>query len=96
MTEALGLLQPGDPDRGLPSDDLAAHPSKRYKQLRKMEDLDEAIILNRGALELCPPDHPNYFEGFDNLAAVLSELVREARPAQWRTSMKPSSLPEMH
>ena len=51
---------------------LANALSIRFKQLGKVEDLEEAILSHRQALALCPPGHPNRSSLFMNLANALS------------------------
>ena len=46
--------------------------ANRYEQLGAMEDLDEAIVLVREALELCSQGHPNRSIPLNNLANRLS------------------------
>ena len=50
---------------------LKRYPS-RYKQLGVMEDLDEAIVLGREALDLCPQGHHDRSMSLNNLADFLS------------------------
>jgi tetratricopeptide (TPR) repeat protein len=51
---------------------LAAHLSSRYEHLGTMEDIDEAISLDREALDLRPQGHPDRSMSLNNLAAHLS------------------------
>ena len=44
----------------------------RYKQLGGIDDLNEAIVLARDALSLCPPGHPARSMSLSNLADHLS------------------------
>ena len=51
---------------------LAVYLSSRYKQLGAMEDLDEAIVLDREALKLRPQGHLDRSASLNNLAVRLS------------------------
>ena len=68
---------------------LAGRLSARYDQLGAREDLDEAIVLDRAALDLRPQGHPLRSTSLHNLAADLS-----ARYEQLGASMRPLSLAE--
>jgi hypothetical protein len=37
-----------------------------------MEDLEEAIVHGRQALDLCPPGHPHHSSFYHNLATTMS------------------------
>ena len=52
LREALSLRPPGHRDRSMFLYDLANAVHARYKQLGRMEDLEEAITLHREALSL--------------------------------------------
>ncbi|KAF8132951.1 TPR-like protein [Boletus edulis] len=83
--EALELRPNGHPDRSMPLNTLAKHSnfarkdtliapfhlSTRYNQLGAMADLDEVIVLDREALELCPQGHPDRSMSLNNLAIRL-------------------------
>ncbi|KAH0825948.1 TPR-like protein, partial [Lanmaoa asiatica] len=62
----------GHPDRSVCLNNLAFRLSTRYKQLGAMGDLNEAIVLDRDALALCPPGHPDRSTSLGNLAVHLS------------------------
>ena len=70
--EAPPLCPPGHPDRSSSLINLANHAWSRYKQLRWMDDLNEAIVLCWEALSLCPPGHPYRLISLSNLAVCLS------------------------
>ncbi|KAI9572256.1 hypothetical protein HD554DRAFT_2068384 [Boletus coccyginus] len=48
-----------------------------------MEDLDEAIVLNRKALDLFPQGHPNWSTSLNNLASCLT--ARYDQLGRWMT-----------
>lgn len=41
----------------------------RYNRLGAVEDIDKAIVVNRDALALCQPGHPDRTMALNNLAA---------------------------
>ena len=47
------------------------------EQLGGMDDLNEAIVLGREALSLCPPGHPNRSSSLSNLAVRLSSQYNQ-------------------
>ncbi|KAN0088854.1 hypothetical protein V8E55_005911, partial [Tylopilus felleus] len=49
----------------------------RYKQLGVMQDLDEAIVLARRALDLRPKRHPDRSISLNRLAKDLSTRYRQ-------------------
>jgi hypothetical protein len=51
---------------------LANSLSTRYKQLGAMQDLDEAIVLDREALGLHPQGHPDHSMSLSNFAIRLA------------------------
>ena len=55
----------------------AAYLSSRYKQLGGMNDLNNAIVLGREALSLCPPGHANRLMSLYNLAIDLSSRYKQ-------------------
>ena len=57
--EAFHLCPQGHPDRSMPLSSFAVHLSIRYQELGATENLDGAMVLNRGALQLRPPGHPH-------------------------------------
>jgi tetratricopeptide (TPR) repeat protein len=52
---------------------LALVLSKRFDKTGQLADLEEAIVLNREALELLPPPNPDRSISLNNLALVLSK-----------------------
>jgi hypothetical protein len=66
------FLRPhGHPLRSTSLNNLAVHLSTQYNLLEAMDDLDEAIVLGREALNLRPQGHPNRSGSLDNLASYL-------------------------
>ena len=58
---------------------LAVHLSARYKQLGGIDDLNEAITLDRDTLALHPPGHPGRPMSLNNLANHLSCRYKQLR-----------------
>ncbi|KAG8221724.1 TPR-like protein [Butyriboletus roseoflavus] len=58
---------------------LAISLGNRYKQLGLMGDLNEAIVLNRSALQLCPPGHPSRYKPSNTLAALLGTRYNQLK-----------------
>lgn len=56
---------------------LATHLS-RFTQLGVTGDLDEAVVLAREALDLCPQGHPDRSRSLNNLAAALVTRYNQA------------------
>ena len=56
---------------------LADHLSARYKKLGVMEDLDEAIVLDREALNLFPQGHHDRSTSLSNIADHLSSQYKQ-------------------
>ncbi|KAI9570923.1 hypothetical protein HD554DRAFT_2327256 [Boletus coccyginus] len=67
----------GHPERSMSLDNLAFGLLTRYEQLGGMEDLDEAIILDREALDLRPQGHPDRWMSLHNLSVGLSSRYRQ-------------------
>ena len=57
-------------------DNLAAHLATRYKPFRGVDDLNETIVLDRDALFLCPPGHPDRSMSLNNLSHNLSTMYK--------------------
>ena len=51
---------------------LAYHLSYRYRQLGAVQDLDEAIALDREVVDLRPQGHPDRPTSLNNLACSFS------------------------
>jgi hypothetical protein len=51
---------------------LAIYLFTRYNQLGAIEDLDEAIVLDREALDLRQPGHPDRSVSLNNIANRLT------------------------
>ena len=60
-------------------DNLAINLYSRHRQLRGVDDLNEAIVLARDALSLRPPGHPDRSSSLDNLAIHLVYRYKELR-----------------
>ncbi|KAI9567924.1 CHAT domain-containing protein [Boletus coccyginus] len=60
------------PERSRSLKGLAGGLLTRHEQLGQMEDLDEAIVLVREALDLCPQGHPDRSKALSCLAVFLS------------------------
>ena len=56
---------------------LAVYHCTRYKQLGARGNLDEAIFLDREALDLCPQGHPDRSMSPNNLADRLSSRYEQ-------------------
>ena len=56
---------------------LALHLSSRYKQLGAIEDLEEAIVLSREALDHCPQGHPDRYMSLNSLARHLASRYEQ-------------------
>ena len=56
---------------------LAIHLSDRYSQLGATGDIEEAIVLDREALSLCPKGHPDRSRSLNNLADGLSTRYKQ-------------------
>ena len=56
---------------------LAIHLFSQYKQLGAVQDLDDAIVLNREALDLCLQGHPDRAVSLTNLAVDLSSQYKQ-------------------
>jgi tetratricopeptide (TPR) repeat protein len=63
---------------------LAVYLCTRYKQLGAMQDLNEAIVFVREALDLCPQEHPrpNWSMSLNNLALHLSARYNQLEAMQ--------------
>ncbi|KAN0078070.1 hypothetical protein V8E55_010127 [Tylopilus felleus] len=63
--DALKLYQQGDPNRAIPLGNIASYLHIRFKQLGTLSDLNEAITLQRNALDLRPTwaSFPRRFTG---------------------------------
>ena len=61
---------------------LAIYLSSRYNQLGALRDLDEAIVLGREALSLCPQGHPDRSRSLQNLAIYLHRRLRRSKQVQ--------------
>ncbi|KAF8436217.1 hypothetical protein L210DRAFT_2474093 [Boletus edulis BED1] len=75
--EALDLRPQGHPDRTISLNNLALCLSTRYKQLEIMQDLDEAIVLDREAFP--PRPHPDRSTPPDTLTRYLCDRFRSTR-----------------
>ena len=56
---------------------LAVHLGDRYGQLGATGDREEAIVLEREALDLCPQGHPDRSMSLNNLAIRLSDRYNQ-------------------
>ena len=56
---------------------LSHYLSTRYKQLKMMGDLNEAIVVARGALSLRPPGHPDRLLTLNNISYNLSTRYKQ-------------------
>ncbi|KAL5525273.1 hypothetical protein ACEPAF_9143 [Sanghuangporus sanghuang] len=61
---------------------LALFFETRYTQRGEASDLEKAIMMSRGALELCPGDHPLRSLSLYNLASCLSKHFKHSRHAE--------------
>ena len=61
---------------------LAADLSSRYKKFGAIEDLNNAIVLDQEALNLCPQGHPNRLISLHNLARHLSTWYTQLGESQ--------------
>ncbi|KAI6011591.1 hypothetical protein EDC04DRAFT_2905379 [Pisolithus marmoratus] len=83
--EGLGLCPLDHRDRGLFLNSIAfglckkfrKHTAIRYDNQGTVADLDEAVMLRRAALELCPLGHPSRGAALGNLAFDLGQRFRE-------------------
>ena len=76
--EALELCSPaGHPKRSVSLTQLAVDLASRYMHLWAMQDLDEAIVLVREALDLRPKGYPNRSTSLINLAHLLYSLYEQ-------------------
>ncbi|KAI9567585.1 CHAT domain-containing protein [Boletus coccyginus] len=78
LSKALDLLPQGHPDRSGSLSNLAIRLSNRYNQPGGVEDLNEAIVLDREGLELRPQGHPYRSMSLNNLALGEMEDLDEA------------------
>lgn len=69
--EALELYPPGRLKRSISLTNLSIHLSGRYDQLGATVDLEVAIDLSRGRLDLFPIGHPGQSMSFNTLSVCL-------------------------
>jgi hypothetical protein len=72
--QAVALRPPGHPDRSESLDNLAITISIRFKQLGRLEDLEESAVLYVDAQAPLPSTHPLHVTIQSHLACHILEL----------------------